>query len=118
MFEKMQLDLPEGQYEIGKVVDDVDKLSVEILLDDQSLELFFEEKVLLRLMNESVATYNLMEGCDPNWPLYIAEKDTEFLNFFFDQTGEVYRDWGYKHVRIFGQEEIVDVITTDAPKLK
>ena len=117
MFQKYKLDIPAGEYEIGKIKDDFQSLSVEIILDDQVFVLSFEEKVLLRLMNESVISDKIFENCKYNWPVYIAKKDTEFLDFFYEQTGDVYKDWEYKHFRIIGQEEMIDIVSIDEPEI-
>jgi hypothetical protein len=81
----------------------------------RSFSVVFSRVFAFRLANESYRL-KMLESIQNElpWPTYKVE-NSEWTEWFHDQTFGIYRDWPIKHFLFIG-EEVVDVLSTEMPK--
>jgi hypothetical protein len=82
----------------------------------RSFSVVFDRVLAFRHANESYRL-EMLESIQNElpWPTHRVE-NSKWIEWFHDQTLGIYRDWPIKHFLFIG-EDVVDVLSTDMPKI-
>jgi hypothetical protein len=88
---------------------------VEPIAAGRVFSIVFDRPLAFRLLNESYRL-KMLESLQSElpWPTFTVE-DSEWAEWFHDQTLGIYRDWPVQHYLFIG-EDVVEVLSRVAPK--
>ena len=116
--------VPKGEYEIMKIVQDIDGTRIEMEDDVNTIQVIYGFVLGIRIFDEGTRLKTIMEtqhkhsdrGFFVNWPFYKVE-DSELKKWIVEESYKIYEHHECMHIAIVTPNDVVDILSTYEPTI-
>ena len=84
--------------------------------DEVTLVILFDGTLTYRVAQEAARMLTINDNAP--MPLFSVSTNSEFLDWFKEDSGGMFNDWSLMHISICNTDNIIDVITNQYPQVE